>query len=136
MTRLHELSALRNSNTKGLALLSGACDGLCRRVSQLSQKPAPGLLGPDRQCLPAFAALIKKKANEVHAAKNTLALQLVNDKFPMSTHTAALVMAAFVDANPSSTRPDWANASLSSEARQAMKSQASVVAEKEFPRHP
>ena len=131
-----ELSTLQNSNRDGLALLAGACDGLCRRVSQLSQKTAPGLLEADRKSLLAFAALIKEKAGEVHAAKNALALQLVNDKFPVSRHTASLVMAAFVDANPSAVMPDWASVSPSSEARLAVKAQASVVAGKEFPRHP
>ena len=131
---LGELSALQGANKEGLALLVEACNGLSTRVAQLRKKTAPDALVPDHQSLPIIVGLIKKKTEKVNNAKNILALQLKSDKHRVSRRGAAFVMAAYAEANPSATMPDWASVSPSSQSRREMEAQAAVLAGRDYPR--
>ena len=71
-----------------------------KRVRQLSLGPDPPVLEDSYRSLPAVAEFIAKVAADVRAFKSNIVTQLANDKNTASKQTAALVIAAFRDANP------------------------------------
>ena len=78
-----------------------------KRVGQLNLGPDPPVLEDSCRSLPAVAEFIAKVAADVRVFKSNIVTQLANDKNTASKQTAALVIAAYRDANPGAVVPDF-----------------------------
>ena len=82
-----------------------------KRVKQLNLATDPPVLESPYRSLPAVAEFIMKVAADIRVFKSNIVTQLANDKNFASKQTAALVMAAFKEANPKAVIPDLLAAS-------------------------
>ena len=69
-------------------------------------KPNPPVLEGSYRSFPAVAEFIARVAADVRVFKSNIVTQLANDKNTASKQTAALVIAAYRDANPGVVVPD------------------------------
>ena len=74
-----------------------------------------------------------KVAADIQVFKSNIITQLANDKNSASKQTAALVMAAFKEANSKAVVPDFLATSPSQKSLRTVSALASALAKKTFP---
>ena len=127
-----ELSGVRRLEQEGLAKVVEANREATKRVRQLNLATnSPVLENPCRR-LSALAEFMTKVAADIRVFKNNIVTQLANDKNSASKQTAALVMAAFKEANPNAIVPDFLATSPSYNSLRAVSAFASMLAKKAF----
>ena len=83
--------------------------------------------------MPAVAEFIARVAANVRVFKSNIVTQLANNKNTASKQTAALVIAAYRDANPGAVVPDVLSETPSSRSLRAANALATALAQKKFP---
>ena len=103
-----------------------------KRVGHLSLgMNAPVLEGSCRS-LPVVAEFIMRVAADIQSFKRNIVTQLANDKNSACKKTAALVIAAYRDANPGAMVPDFLSETPSPRSLRAANALATALAQKKF----
>ena len=101
-----ELDDINRCIQEGFARVVEASKEANKRVGQLNLGPAPPVLDGSCRSLHAVAEFIARVAADVRVLKSNIVTQLANNKNTASKQTAALVIAAYRDANPGAVVPD------------------------------
>ena len=117
---------------EGFVQIIEASKEATKRVKQLNLGPDPPVLGDSCRSLPPVAEFIAKVAADVRALKSDIVTQLANEKNTASKQTAALVIAAFRDANPGAVIPDLLAESPLARSLRAVNALATALAKKTF----
>ena len=104
-----------------------------KRVRQLNLGPDSLVMEDSYRSLPAVAEFITRVAADVRVFKSNIVTQLANDKNTTSKQTAALVIAAYTDANPGAVVPDVLTETPSGRSLRAANALATALAKKKFP---
>ena len=128
-----ELARVNRCIEEGFALIVEAGKEASKRVGQLSLGTAAPVLEDSCRSLPAVAEFIRKVAADVQTFKRGIVTQLANDKNSACKQTAALVVAAYKDANPGAVVPDFLSVTPSSRSLRAAGALATALAQKKFP---
>ena len=132
-TMSKELTDAHQLIQEGFTQIIEASKEATMRVKQLNLGPDPPVLGDSCRSLPAVAEFIARVAADVQAFKSNIVTQLANDKNTASKQTAALVIAAFRDANPGAVIPDLLAESPPARSLRAVNALATALAKKTFP---
>ena len=128
-----ELADVHKLEQEGLAKLVEASRKATKWIKQLNLATSPPVLEDPCQSLPRVVEFIMKVAPDVRVFKRNIITQLANNKNSASKQTAALVMAAFKEANPNTIVPDFLAASRPDRSLRAVNTLASVLVKKTFP---
>ena len=118
---------------EGFALVVEAGKEASKRVGQLSLGTNAPVLEDSCRSLPVFAEFIARVAADIQTFKRSIVTQLANDKNSACKQTAALVIAAYRDANPGAVVPDFLSEMPSPRSLRAANVLATALAHKKFP---
>ena len=128
-----ELAGVRKLEQEGLAKVVEATRDATKRVKQLNLTTESPVWQDPCRSLPAVVEFIMKVVVDIRVFKNNIFTLLANDKNSTSKQTAAMVMAAFKEANPNAIIPGFLVASPSNSSLWTVSAFASVLAKKTFP---
>ena len=128
-----ELARVNRCIKKGFMLVVEAGKEASKRVRQLRLGSNVPVLEDSCRSLPAVAEFITRVAADVQTFKRSIVTQLANDKNSACKQTAALVIAAYRDANPGAVVPDFLSETPSSKSLRAAGALATALAQKKFP---
>ena len=129
----NELDDINRRIQEGFAWIVEASKEATKRVGQQNLGPAPPVLEGSRRSLHAVAEFIARVAADVRVFKSNIVTQLANDKNTTSKQTAALVIAAYKNANPGAVVPDILTETPFAKSIRAANALATTLAQKEFP---
>ena len=128
-----ELDDITRHIQEGFAQIAEASKEATKRVRQPSLRPDPPVLEDSCRSLPAGAEFITKVAADVRVFKSNIVTQLANEKNTTSKQTAALVIAAYRDANPRAVVPNVLTETPSARSLRAVNALATALAQRKFP---